>query len=153
MTRNHPQQSAIVAMYAGLALTAVATASGWVDRASGNVLADHLRAGYPSYSVARIDTAVSTWLGYLSILGALGAIGWWWAIRSVRKRRRWARTTATGLFGAGLAVALFNLVVRDTSGDTGLPPLLAWIGMLPALAGLLAVALLWRSQRDESSQA
>ena len=26
----------------------------------------------------------------------------------------------------------------------GLPPLLGWFGMLPCLAGLLAVTLLWR---------
>jgi hypothetical protein len=150
MTRNHPQQSAIVAMYVGLTLTAVATASGWVDRATGNVLAEHLRAGYPSYSLDRIDTAVTTWLGYLSILGALGVIGWSWAIRSVRKRLRWARTTTIGLFGAGLVVTLFNLLVRDTSGDTGLPPVLAWMGTLPALAGLLSVVLLWRRAHDET---
>ena len=36
-----------------------------------------------------------------------------------------------------------DLLIRDTSGDTGLPPLLGWAGMLPSLAGLVAVALLW----------
>jgi hypothetical protein len=39
---------------------------------------------------------------------------------------------------------LFDLLVKDTSGDTGLPPLLGWTGMAPCLAGLLALALLWR---------
>ena len=43
----------------------------------------------------------------------------------------------------GTAVALVDLLIKDTSGDTGLPPLLGWAGMLPCLAGLLAVTLLW----------
>lgn len=47
------------------------------------------------------------------------------------------------MFVLGTGVALFDLLVKDTSGDTGLPPLLGWTGMLPSLAGLLAVTLLW----------
>jgi hypothetical protein len=43
----------------------------------------------------------------------------------------------------GTGIAVFDLLVKDTSGDTGLPPLLGWIGMLPCLAGLAAVTLLW----------
>src|SRR5690606_38723296 len=45
---------------------------------------------------------------------------------------------------AGGGVALFNLLVRDTSGDTGLPPLLGLTGLLPVVAGVVAVVLLWR---------
>ena len=33
-----------------------------------------------------------------------------------------------------------------TSGDTGLPPLPGRAGMLPSLAGLVAVTLMWRRQ-------
>lgn len=36
------------------------------------------------------------------------------------------------------------LLVKDSSGDTGLPPVLGWLGMLPSLPGLTAVALLAR---------
>ncbi|MGB0098131.1 MAG: hypothetical protein WBP81_37040 [Solirubrobacteraceae bacterium] len=47
------------------------------------------------------------------------------------------------MFVLGTGIALLDLLVKDTSGDTGLPPLLGWIGLLPCLAGFLAVALLW----------
>ncbi len=52
------------------------------------------------------------------------------------------------MFALGTAIALFDLLVKDTSGDTGLPPLLGWLGLLPCLAGLLAVALLWQPARQ-----
>ena len=137
-------QSAIVAMYAGLALTVVTLIVLYIDHATANVLADHIRAGYPTYGQARIDTAVTTYLVYVSIIGALGLISWLWAIRTVNAGKRWAHGAATAMFALGTGIALFDLLVKDTSGDTGLPPLLGWIGMLPCLAGFRAVTQLWR---------
>ena len=92
----------------------------------------------------RIDSAVTTYLIYLSALGALGVLSWLCTIWAASTRKPWARWVATALFAAGTSIALFNLLVKDTSGDTGLPPLLGWVGMLPSLAGLLAVILLRR---------
>ncbi|MPV37470.1 hypothetical protein GB881_10530 [Georgenia subflava] len=88
-----------------------------------------------------------TYVIYLSVLGALGVAGWLGSIWAARTGRRWARWAAAGMFTLGTSVALFNLLVRDTSGDTGLPPLLGWAGMLPCVAGLVAVVLLWRRPR------
>jgi hypothetical protein len=48
------------------------------------------------------------------------------------------------MFGLGAGTAVFDLLVRDTSGDTGLPPLLGWSGLIPCLAGAVAVVRLWR---------
>jgi hypothetical protein len=48
------------------------------------------------------------------------------------------------LLALATGIALFDLLVRDTSGDTGLPPLLGCVGLLPCLAGLLAVMRLWK---------
>jgi len=125
------EQSAIAAMYAGLALTVVTLIVPYIDHATANVLADHIRAGYPTYSRARIDTAVTTYLVYLSIIGALGVVSWLWTIRTINAGKRWARGAATAMFALGTGIALFDLLVKDTSGDTGLPSLLGWIGMLP----------------------
>jgi hypothetical protein len=150
MTKARHEQSAISAMYAGLGLTVVAVIVLYLDLATGNVLAGHIRAGYPTYTQGRIDTAVMTYLIYLSSLGALGIICWFWAIWAVRTGKRWARSVATMMLALGVVIALFNLFVKDTSGDTGLPPLLGWVGMLPCLAGLLAVTLLWRRSRSTS---
>jgi hypothetical protein len=131
-------------MYAGLGLTLAAMIVAYVDHATGNVLASHIRAGYPTYTQARIDTAVTTYLVYLSVVGALGLICWLAAIRAVKAGKRWARGAATAMFALGTGIAVIDLLIKDTSGDSGLPPLLGWAGMLPCLAGLLAVTLLWR---------
>lgn len=144
LATTHRQRSAIGAMYAGLGLTVVAVIVTYVDHATANVLADHIRAGYPTYTQTRIDSAVTTYLVYLSVVGGLGLICWLWAIWSVKAGKRWARGAATAMFALGTGIALIDLLIRDTSGDTGLPPLLGWVGMLPCLAGLLAVMLLWR---------
>ena len=52
-------RSVIAAMYAGLATTVIAAIIPYVDRVTSNTLADHIRAGYPTYPQARIDTASS----------------------------------------------------------------------------------------------
>lgn len=144
MATAHRERLAIGAMYAGLALTVAAVIAAYADHATANVLAAHIRAGYPSYTQARIDAAATTYLVYLSVIGALGVLCWLAAIWALRAGKRWARGAATALFAAGTAVAVADLLVKDTSGDTGLPPLLGWAGTLPCLAGLLAVVLLWR---------
>ena len=60
MTTTHRERSAIGAMYAGLGLTIVAMVVPYIDHATANVLADHIRAGYPTYSQARVDSTVTT---------------------------------------------------------------------------------------------
>lgn len=116
-----------------------------MDHATENVLAGHIRSGYPSYDQARIDAAVTTYLIYLSVVGALGILSWLFAIRATSKGRRWARWFAATTFVVGTSIALFNLLVEDTSGDTGLPPLHGWVGLLPSMAGLAAVIMLRRT--------
>jgi hypothetical protein len=143
MTTKH-QRPVVAAMYAGLVLTVLATIVPHVDHATANVLADHIQAGYPAYTTARIDSAVTTYLVYLTAVGALGIVAWLGMIWAVKARKRRVRGAATAMFVLATSIAAFDLLVKDTSGDTGLPPLLGWIGMLPCLAGLLAVALLWR---------
>ena len=57
MTTAHHERSAIGAMYVGLGLTVVAMIVPYVDHATGNVLASHIRAGYPAYTQARPGAA------------------------------------------------------------------------------------------------
>lgn len=142
--RNPMARSVLAALYAGLAMTVIAMIVPYIDRATTNTLADHIRAGYPTYTQARIDTASTIYLVYLSVIGVLGVVGWLWTVRSVKTGRRWVRAAATGMFALGTSVALIDLLIRDTSGDTGLSALLGWVGILPCLPGLLAVTLLWR---------
>jgi hypothetical protein len=141
MTKTSPGRLAIAAMHAGLALTAAATIAANLDTSG---LAQHIRKGYPNYAPSRIDNAVTADLIYLTVLGALGVVAWLWTIRAVKAGKRWGRAVATALLALAAAIALFDLLVKDTSGDTVLPPLLGWIGLLPCLAGLVAVTLLFK---------
>jgi hypothetical protein len=140
MTRTRDQKPAVVAIYAGLALTVVATIVPYTTR----LLADHVRAGYPAYTQARIDSAVSTYQVLLSVVGALGIVAWLGTAWAVRAGKRWARAATAVLFVLGTSIGLAGLLVTDTSGDTGLSPALAWTGLAPCLAALLAVTLLRR---------
>jgi hypothetical protein len=144
MTKKRHDRLAIAAMYTGLGLTVIATIVPYLDRATTHLLADHIRAGYPTYTQEAIDSAATSYLVYLSVVGALGILGWLSTIWAVKAGKRWARGAATTMFALGTGIALTDLLIRDTSGDTGLPPLLGWVGMLACLAGLLAVTLLWR---------
>ncbi|GGQ52112.1 hypothetical protein [Streptomyces flaveolus] len=135
-------------MYTGLGLTVIATVTPYADRATTHLLVDHIRAGYPTYSQARVDSAVDTYLMLLSITGALGALAWLGAAWAVKAGKRWARPASTMLFVLGAGLGLTGLLTKDTSGSTGLPPALGWAGVAPCLAGALAIALLWRQPRS-----
>ncbi|WP_232265443.1 hypothetical protein [Streptomyces pactum] len=147
MTNPPRARGALGAMYAGLALTVLATLAPYADRGTTHLLADRIRAGYPGYSPARIDSAVTTYLVVLTAIGALGVLAWLTAAWALRAGKRWARPAATALFVIGTGVGLTGLLTEDTSGETGLPPELGWAGMAPCLAGLVAVVLLWRRPR------
>ncbi|MEU9497922.1 hypothetical protein [Streptomyces sp. NPDC048196] len=147
MTKPAHERGALGAMYAGLALTVLATIALYVDRGTTHLLADHIRAGYPTYPRTRVDAAVTTYLIALSAIGALGALVWLATARAVKAGKRWARPAVTVMFVLGTSVGLTGLLTKDTSGETGLPPALGWAGMIPCLAGAVEVALLWRRPR------
>jgi hypothetical protein len=131
---------ALRASYAGLALTVAATILPFLTR---DALADHIARGYPAYSAAETDEAVATWLVGLTVVGVLGAAGWLWTIWTLKARKPWARWSATLLLATATGIALAGLTVKDTSGELGLAPALAWAGLVPCLAGLYATARLW----------
>jgi len=147
------RRSAMPALYSGLLLTMLATGAPFVDAATTHLLADHVRAGYPAYSDSRIDEAVTTYLVCLSVVGVLGILCWLATIWAVRSGRRWAPAAGVGALVAGTAIALAGLLIKDTSGDTGLPATLGWIGMLPCIAGLVAVIRLWQGRTVASNRA
>lgn len=135
--------AAIAALCTGLLLTVAATVAPYVDRTTGHVLADHIRHGYPSYTQDRVDAAVDAWLVILTVVGVLGIVCWVGTIWAVKTHKAWARPMATVMLIAGAGSALVALLTKDSSGQVGLAPLLGWIGMLPSLAGLAAVGMLW----------
>ncbi|GAA1031774.1 MULTISPECIES: hypothetical protein [Amycolatopsis] len=143
MTQQLQARGPLAAIYAGLALTVLATIAAYVDRGTTRLLADHVQTGYPAYSPAQVDSAVTTYLVVLSAIGALGVVGWLTAAWAVKAGKKWARPAASVLLVLGISAGLAGLLTKDTSGATGLPPELGWAGTIPCLAGVLAVALLW----------
>ncbi|WP_267615235.1 hypothetical protein [Gordonia bronchialis] len=114
-----------------------------IDHLTVHTVADHIANGYPDYSDAEIDSAATVYLVYLIALGLAGTVGWGWTLRLARRSSPWTGYLAAGLCATGWAIGLFNALVRDTSGDVGLPPLIGWIGLLPAVVGLVVLATLW----------
>lgn len=138
------RRAALRALHIGLAATVVVTVAPFVDRVTTQVLAGHVRAGYPAAGPGEVDAAVDAYLVILTTVGVIGAVGWLVCARAVRADRPWVRWVAPGLVVAGLCFAAAVLTVRDTSGEVGLAPLLGWMTVLPCVAGAVAVAALWR---------
>ncbi|WP_181274369.1 hypothetical protein [Brevibacterium oceani] len=132
--------STFVALWVGLTLTVVAAACAQLGRP---LIGDHIRSGYPSMSQNEIATGVDFYATSLTVVSVLGVLGWAVTIWSAHRGSRWIRWAAPVLALTGTSVAAFALLVRDTSGDTGLPPLIGTIGILPCAAGLIAVVLMF----------
>lgn len=140
-------RAATAALGTGLVLTVLAAIAPLVDRATTHRIADHIRAGYPTYTDAQVDSAVTAYVVLLGVIGALGVVAWLGTGWAIRRNKRWARPAATVLFLLGTSLALMALLAEDTSGEVGLAPSLGWVGMAPSLAGLITVVLLWTGKR------
>ncbi|MFD1935017.1 MULTISPECIES: hypothetical protein [Nonomuraea] len=139
----------VVIMYVGLALTLIAMLVPLADLAIGDTLSSHVRDVYSAYlQPDQVDSTATVLLTYLLVTGALGVLSWWWLIVAVRRRRRWARVAATIVLALAGCAALVNLFAEEY-GRTIVPAFIGLTGLLPCLAGLAAVVLLWR--RDPAS--
>ncbi|GAB3475194.1 hypothetical protein GCM10027440_06660 [Nocardiopsis coralliicola] len=76
--------------------TVIATALPYADSATTQLLASHIREGYPAYSAARIDSAVTAYQVILTAVGAAGAAAWAIAIGAAAAGRRWAAPPGDG---------------------------------------------------------
>ncbi|MEU3271396.1 hypothetical protein ABZ639_11150 [Saccharomonospora sp. NPDC006951] len=139
-TRPLSSRSAITAMYAGLVLTVV---SGIVPILAEGTLTRHLHGIYDGYlDAAEFDSTRSLVLTYLFAVAGIGVLSWLLLIRAAHKGKRWARITATLVFLAATCLAVTNLVVTEY-GEPLLPPVIGIAGLLPCVAGLVAVGFLW----------
>ena len=137
------ERSAILTMYIGLALTVVAAIVPIIDQAWTDSLSQHLHDVYAGYDVDA--PATSAVLAYLATVGALGTLAWLWTLWAVNTQRHWARPVATVLFLLACGLAIVNLTVQEYD-QTILPMRLGLVGLLPCVAGLVAVVLLWRRE-------
>ncbi|MGO4535725.1 hypothetical protein [Leifsonia sp. 2MCAF36] len=109
----------------------------------GELISAYVKAGYPAASTSEVSTATTIYLVGLALVGICGVVLWGIAIAATRAGKWWTPWFVTSAMVVGIAVGLFDLMVRDTNGETGLPALVGWLGLAPSAAGVLAVALLW----------
>lgn len=134
---------AVEAMIVGLVLTLLALAAPIIDQLTTQNLAAHLHTVYAGTGVA--EPAAGAIVAYLVVVGALGTLSWVLTLRAVRRRRRGARPAATGLFLLATVLAVLDLTVSEYGNEPVLPGWLGVLGLLPCVAGLVAVVLLWRT--------
>jgi hypothetical protein len=140
-SRNDQRRAAVGALYTTAALELLCAAVPVVDLDGRGALAEHLQALYGPYGVAVPDAAaVVTYLVAVGVVGALACLA---TVAMVRRGWRSARLWATAGLLVGLAVAVVNLAVSEY-GQPILPMWLGLIGLLPSVAGVVAVILLWR---------
>lgn len=129
------------ALYTAVALELLVAAVPIVDLQTRGALAAHLQALYAPYGVPAPDASVV--VAYLVAVGVVGALGWLVTLWAVRRGWRWAPLLATVVLLVALAVTGADLAVSEY-GQPILPTWLGLVGLLPCVAGLVAVVLLWR---------
>ncbi|THV30012.1 hypothetical protein [Glycomyces paridis] len=137
----------LVTLYAGLLLTVAAGVAPLIDIATADSLFDHVRQAYPDWPADTVRQDRDAIAIYLAAVGALGLLCWLGAIWAVAAERRWARGTVTALFALGTLLALTSMTLGGEQYDTIVPPIYGALGLLPCLAGLAAVVLVWRRAR------
>ena len=138
-TRQNPWRGATLALRVGLALSLASAVGLFIDQTSAHSLAEHVSAQYSPYGAVPDPNVL---FGYLYATAGLAIAAWLIALRGVRSRKSWVRLFASVTFLVGAMLAVFNLVIREY-GTPIFPVLWSVLGLLPALAGLVAVRLLW----------
>ncbi|MGH8775851.1 MAG: hypothetical protein ACRDWI_11975 [Jiangellaceae bacterium] len=132
-----PLRRAVLLMYAGAALSAVALIFAFGSRDSIREQVEDTQ----DLSADDIDAAVNFGYAFVIIVGLI-AIGLWiWMAETNRRGKSWARIVATVLGGLNIVLTLFSL-----SGGGGVNTIFQVVTI--ALAGVI----LWLLYRPDSSQ-
>lgn len=141
--KRHDQRGAVAGMGIGLLLTVAMLVALIVDQASGHGMADQVRAHYSPFNL-HPDPAVL--YGYLYVTGATGVLLWLATIRGVMKHKRWARVVTSLVLVCATGFALLVMFASEYGGRV-VPAGWGVLGLLPCVAGLVAVILLWNPGR------
>lgn len=148
-TRQSHWRGATLALRVGLALSLASIVGLFIDQTIAHSLAEHVRAQYSPYGSVPDPNVL---FGYLYATAGLAAAGWLVALRGVRGGRSWVRLFASLMFLVGAMLAVFNLVITE-HGTLIFPVLWSVLGLLPSLAGLVALSLLWTRNTPRPSPA
>ncbi|GAA2796968.1 hypothetical protein [Saccharopolyspora taberi] len=136
-------RNAVVAMYAGLALTVVAAV---VTALGGDAVSKHVFELEAPYVGAEVAAGSGSFMViYLLALYAVGVVCWLGLSWAARAGRRWVRPVAIVVLLGAAGLAALNLTVEEY-GTRVLPLPVALAGLLPCAAGVVAVVFLWRAR-------
>lgn len=136
-------RGALTALEIGLLLTVTAVIALIIDQTTVHRLAAHVEDLYAPHDLHPDPNVL---FGYLYASGVIGIVLWLTTIWGVKHRRRGVTVGATTVFVVGGSLAIFNVFVSEYGGRI-FPPLWSIVGLLPSVAGLAAVILLWTSGR------
>jgi hypothetical protein len=131
------------AIVAAVALSVVLVVAAVVDQVGGRTLVEHATAMYASHGK---QPSSGLLYGLLYTVAVLGALLWLVVLRPARNRRRSAPVLAVVMTVLTAALALLLLVSAEY-GATIYPPLWGILALLPAVAGVVASASLFRRSR------
>jgi hypothetical protein len=137
--KPHLLRPAVTAMGVGLLLTVITMIALIIDQTNGYSIADHVDA---LYAPLRLHPDPNVLFGILYVTGVFGVLLWLTMIWAVRRHKRWARVIASIIFVVAASIALLALFVSEY-GTPIFPTSWGLFGLLPSIAGLVAVILLW----------
>lgn len=143
--RQPAGRGAVMALSVGLALTVIALVAAVVDQASVHGIADHVRALYGPHDLHPDPNVL---FNLLYVTGAFGVLLWLVTIRGVWRQKRWPRVVGALVTVVATSLALLNLLAFE-HGTQIFPTVWGVIGLLPCIAGVVAVILLWRQRPAE----
>jgi len=137
-----PVRTAVLLMYGGAALRAIVIIFD-VTRIAG--LTNPIRWQYPGSS-SPIHTTKVVVVCIFVVMGLIAIGGWLWMARANGAGKSWARVLASVFFGFN-TLGLLRIIIKPYSTSGLVLAVLAW------LAGLGAIALLWRRESSAYYQA
>lgn len=129
-------QLAVRLMYAGAAVSAISFILGLAT--IGN-LKHTIRTQHPNYSTSQVNTAATSTIALIIVVGLIGIGLWLWMARANRAGKNWARITGTVFFAID-TLDLLGLFTRSAGAISAVFGVVTW------LIGLGTVVLLWRRE-------
>ncbi|HEY9410848.1 MAG TPA: hypothetical protein VIP77_14805 [Jiangellaceae bacterium] len=134
------RRSAGYAVVVAVALSVVVAVAAIVDQVGGRTLIEHADATYASSGK---QPSASLLYGLMYTVAVVDAALWLLVLRVARSRRRAAGVLA--VIVTAISASLAALLLVSTEYDARIfPPLWGVLAILPAVAGILAAALLLR---------
>jgi hypothetical protein len=131
----------VTALGIGLLLTVITLIALVIDQASVHSIADHVDT---LYAPLGLHPDPNVLFGILYVTGLIGIVLWLSTIWGARRQKRGARVVASMVFVVATSFALLVLFVSE-HGTQIFPTVWGVVGLLPSVAGLLAVTLSWRT--------